>query len=65
MKELKRFENNERLVKLIYNEDSKEYTVLILTRDGKSKGEIYKSKIWAERKFLDYKNNPLESLRVK
>ena len=65
MKEIKRFENNERLVKLIYNVDSKEYTVLILTNDGKSKGKIYKSKKFAERKFLDYKNNPLKSLRIK
>ena len=65
MKEIKRFESSERLVKLIYNEDGTEYTVLILTVDGKSKGETYKSKNWAERKFLDYKNKPLESLRIK
>lgn len=65
MKEIKRFENIERLVKIIYNENSEEYTVLILIKGGKSKGETYKSKKWAERKFLNFKNNPLESLKIK
>lgn len=65
MKELKRFENSERLVRLTYNESDNTYTVSILTEGGKSKSEIYKSLFWAERKFLDYKSNPLESLKIK
>lgn len=65
MKEIKRFENSERLVRLTHNEINNTYTVAILTEGGKSKSEIYKSLFWAERRFLDYKNNPLESLRIK
>ena len=65
MKEIKRFENSERLVRLTYNESSNTYTVTIFVDDGKNKSETYKSFFWAERKFLDYKNNPLEILKIK
>ena len=65
MKEIKRFENGERLVRLTHNEIDNTYTVSIFTEGGKSKSETYKSLSWAERKFLDYKNNPLESLKIK
>ena len=65
MKEIKRFENSERLVRLTYNEINNIYTVSIFAEGGKSKSEIYKSLSWAERKFLDYKNAPLETLKIK
>lgn len=65
MKEIKRFENSERLIMLTQNENDNTYTVSILTEGGKSKSEIYKSLFWAERKVLDYKNNPLASLKIK
>ena len=64
MKEIKRYENSERLVKLIYNESDNTYSVTIFAEGGKNKSEIYKSQCWAERKFLDYKRNPLGSLRI-
>ena len=65
MKEIKRFENSERLVRLTYNESDNTYTVSIFAEGGKSKSEIYKSLFWAEKRFLDYKSNPLESLRIR
>lgn len=65
MKEIKRFENSERLVKLTHNESDNTYCVAIFVEGGKSKSEIYKSLFWAERRFVEYKNNPLESLKIK
>lgn len=65
MKDIIRFENSERLVRLTYNENDNTYAVAILTEGGKSKSEIYKSRSWAWRKFLDYRNNPLECLKIK
>ena len=65
MKIIKTFENSERLVKLLYNEFDKKYTVILLTRDRKCKDEIYKSLYWAERKFNDYKSYPLKEMGVK
>ena len=65
METIKMFENEERLVKLIFNEINNTYTSLILTHNGKSKSKGYKSKFYAERKFNDYKNYPLVALGVK
>lgn len=67
MKTIKRFETNERLVILGYYEYDKAhpYTVSILTHDNRSTGKTYKSRYYAERKFGEYKDYPLEALEVK
>ena len=62
MRTIKEFENDERRVTLRYTNDG-QYSVSILLRDGKTTGAIYKSLYWAERKFNDYKNNPLETIK--
>ena len=63
MKLIKTFENSERLVRLFFDETKKEYTVSLLAHNNKYAGAIYKSLFWAERKFNDYKNNPLETIK--
>lgn len=65
MKTIKTFENNERLVMLKYDDAEKRYFVSLLTRDSKDIGATYKSKFYAERKFSEYKNYPLQALGVK
>jgi hypothetical protein len=62
MRTIKEFENGERRVTLRHTNDG-QYSVSILTSDGKSKGTIYKSLGWAIRKFIEYKNNPLEAIK--
>lgn len=65
MKTIKTFENDERLVRIIYFEDCKRYAVTLATCDCKTKSTMYKLKFYAERKFSEYKNHPLEALGVK
>lgn len=62
MRTIEEFGNNERLVTLRYTNDG-QYSVSILTSDGKSTVTIYKSLCWAERKFNEYKNEPLEEIK--
>jgi hypothetical protein len=62
MKTIEKFENDERLVMLKYDDSDKRYFVSLLTRDGKNIGATYKSRYYAKRKFNDYKNNPLKAL---
>ena len=65
MKEIKRFENSERLVRLTHNESENTYLVTIFAEKGKSRGETYKSLWWAQRMFLHFKNTPLDHLKLK
>ena len=62
MKTLKYFENSERLVRLIHDEENNRYDVFLSVRDGRDIGETYKLLPWAERKYLDYVNYPLSEL---
>ena len=62
MKTIKTFENGERLVKLLLNENDNTYTVNLITHNGTT-GAIYKSKFYAERKFNEYKYYPLNAIK--
>ena len=62
MKTLKMYEDSERLVKLIQWTDNT-FTASIVTKDGKYTGSQYKLLFWAERKFIEFRDYPLKTIR--
>ena len=63
MKTLKQYEDSERLVKLV-EWDGGTFSATIITKDKKSTGSnVYTRRNWAERKFMEYKNHPLKTIK--